>query len=176
MKRKYLIVIDMQNDFVTGSLGSSDARKIVDAMAVKLEDFNGELIFTKDTHGADYLKTQEGANLPVEHCIRGSLGHDLVPELQEICEKRKARVFEKNTFGSQALATYLKEQWDKNEIQSIALCGVCTDICVISNALLIKATIPECPLIVLKDLCAGLSRDKHAHALDVLNSCQIATI
>lgn len=176
MKRKYLIVIDMQNDFVTGSLGSGDAREIVDAMVAKLEAFNGELIFTKDTHGSDYLNTQEGTNLPVEHCIKGSFGHDLIPKLQIICEQRKAKVFEKNTFGSLPLAAYLKEQWDKDEIQSIALCGVCTDICVISNALLIKASIPECPVIVLKDLCAGLSRQKHAHALDVLNSCQIATI
>ncbi len=176
MRRKFLIVIDMQNDFVTGSLANSDAQNIVDTMAAKLEAFNGEIIFTKDTHDSNYLNTQEGTNLPIAHCIKGTEGHELVPKLQAVCAQRHAKIFEKNTFGSLELAAYLKELWDRGEIQSIALCGVCTDICVISNALLIKANIPECPLIVLKDLCAGLSREKHVHALDAMNSCQIATI
>ena len=166
----------MQNDFVTGVLGNADTHAIVPAMVKKLTSFQGEIIFTKDTHDSNYLNTQEGTNLPVEHCLKGTYGHDLIPELEAISKKRNALVFEKSCFGSIGLATYLKEQWDKGEIQSIALCGVCTDICVISNAMLIKAYIPECPLLVLKDLCAGLTPQKHAHALDVMNSCQIASI
>ena len=176
MKSKYLIVIDMQHDFVDGALGSDEALKIVPPLVDKLGSFKGEIIFTKDTHDSNYLSTQEGANLPVEHCIKGSIGHALIPELEAIRQKRNAKVFEKPSFGSRELASYLKEQWEMDKIQSIALCGVCTDICVISNALLIKAFIPECPLFVLKDLCAGLSPQKHLHALDVLSSCQIPSI
>ncbi|MBR6322949.1 MAG: cysteine hydrolase [Lachnospiraceae bacterium] len=168
--KKVLLVIDMQTDFVDGSLGTKEAVAIVPAVKEKIRSFDGEVIFTQDTHGEDYLSTQEGKNLPVVHCIKGTPGHAVIPELQDFLEN--AKVFEKVTFGSTDLASYLKEEAD--EIESIELVGLCTDICVVSNALLVKASMPEIPILVDASCCAGVTPEKHEAALETMRSCQIA--
>ena len=166
---KYLIVVDMQKDFVDGALGTAEAVAIVPKVAEKLRTWTGRVIFTQDTHTADYLGTQEGRNLPVEHCIRGTEGWRIVPELRAFAEK--AEVFEKPSFGSLDLAQTLRDR--KDEIAEIELVGLCTDICVVSNALLIKANLPEAPLSVDSACCAGVTPEKHAAALETMRSCQI---
>lgn len=176
MKTNILIVIDMQNDFVTGSLGTAEAQALLPDLIKTVDGFEGEVIFTQDTHGEDYLTTQEGTLLPVPHTIRGTAGWELVPELEALKDKRHALVFEKPTFGCVELAEYLKEKYTRGEIAEIELCGVCTDICVISNALLIKAFIPECPIVVHQKLCAGVTPAKHQAALEAMASCQITAI
>lgn len=173
---KLLVIVDMQNDFLTGTLASTEAQKIVIPMREYIANFDGEVVFTKDTHTNDYASTQEGRNLPVMHCIKGTKGHDLESSLQKLAQQKHSRIFEKPAFGSMELAEYLKSLWDDGELESVTFAGVCTDICVISNALLVKATIPECPLRVLKDLCAGVSVQKHLNALDVMQSCQVEII
>ena len=168
--KKILLVIDMQKDFVDGSLGTKEAQEIVPAVVKKVRDFQGELIFTMDTHAPEYLKTQEGRNLPVEHCIKGTPGHEIIPELQPFTEN--AKVFEKITFGSVDLCAYLKSI--EKEIESIELVGLCTDIGVISNALLLKAAMPEIPMSVDAGCCAGVTPEKHEAALETMRSCQVA--
>ena len=158
MKKSYLIVIDMQKDFITGSLGSKYGQDIVNNVKKKIEIYQGEILVTKDTHFENYLDTQEGKLLPIKHCIKETNGWRLVPEIEENLKNKK--VFEKNTFGSV-------------ELEKIELIGVCTDICVISNALLLKANFPEIPLYVDSSCCAGSSLDAHEAALKVLKSCQI---
>ena len=134
---KILIVVDMQNDFVTGALGSDEAKAIVGNVVEKVKNFDGEVVFTRDTHFDNYMDTQEGKNLPVVHCIKGTEGWELIPELKALSESR--RIFDKLTFGSTELAEYIKAEADKrNGELSVELIGVCTDICVVSNALLIK--------------------------------------
>ena len=163
----------MQKDFVDGSLGTEEAQVIVPAVREKVEHFDGEIIFTKDTHTEDYLNTQEGQNLPVKHCIKGTPGHEIIEELQPYTKKALA-VFEKETFGSRKLAAFLKELHKEKEIESIELIGLCTDICVVSNALLIKAFLPEIPISVDSSCCAGVTPEKHMSALKTMESCQIA--
>ncbi len=167
--KKVLLVIDMQTDFVDGSLGTKEAQAIVPAVAEKIRGFDGEVIFTQDTHGEDYMSTQEGKFLPVLHCIKGTPGHAVIPELQEFT--KDAKVFLKGTFGSVDLAAYLKKR--KEEIESIELVGLCTDICVVSNALLLKAAMPEMPIFVDSACCAGVTPEKHEAALETMRSCQI---
>ena len=167
--KKYLLVIDMQKDFVDGSLGTAEAQAIVPAVAEKIRRFEGEVIFTQDTHGENYMETQEGKFLPVLHCIKGTPGHEVIPELQEFLAD--AKVFLKGTFGSVDLAAYLSKRAE--EIESIELIGLCTDICVVSNALLLKAAMPEKPLFVDASCCAGVTPEKHAAALETMRSCQI---
>lgn len=173
MAKNYLIVIDMQNDFVTGSLGTPEAQAIVPDVARRAREFDGTVLFTKDTHAENYLETQEGRNLPVAHCIRGTEGWQLVPELDEVRAARDAAVFEKPTFGSVELAWWLAQENDAEPIGSIELAGVCTDICVISNALLIKAHFPEVPVRVNPALCAGVTPQAHEAALATMRSCQV---
>ncbi len=174
--RKILVVVDMQNDFVDGVLGSKEASEIVDPMCKYLMSFDGEVVFTEDTHFDNYSSTQEGRFLPVPHCIKGTKGHELHPKLQKIAELKQSKIFEKTSFGSLELSAYLKSLWDAGELESIFFTGVCTDICVISNALLVKAQIPECPIKLIKDLCAGVSKQKNQSALDVMQSCQIELV
>lgn len=171
MKKSYLIVIDMQKDFITGSLASKYGQDIVNNVKKKIEIYQGEILVTKDTHFENYLDTQEGKLLPIKHCIKETNGWRLVPEIEENLKNKK--VFEKNTFGSVELIEYLKDILKKYEIEKIELIGVCTDICVISNALLLKANFPEIPLYVDSSCCAGSSLDAHEAALKVLKSCQI---
>ena len=174
MENKYLIVVDMQKDFVTGALGSAEARAIVPAVVEKLDSFDGTILFTKDTHHADYLTTQEGKNLPVEHCIEGSGGWELIPELQRFADARgNGCDYKKEAFGSVELAEALRAENEKKPISSIELIGVCTDICVVSNALLIKAYLPEVPVLVNAACCAGVTPEKHEAALETMRSCQI---
>lgn len=173
MANDYLIVVDMQNDFVSGSLGTPEAQAIVGAVARRAEEFEGAVVFTKDTHGEDYLQTQEGSNLPVVHCVRDTPGWELVEELEHVRAQRDALVFDKPSFGSLDLAAWLVEQNDVEPIDSIELVGLCTDICVVSNALLIKANLPEVPLRVEAALCAGVTPQSHRAALDTMRSCQV---
>lgn len=165
-----LIVVDMQNDFIDGALGTAEAVAIVPKVADKIRDFSGRVIFTRDTHGEDYMDTQEGKNLPVPHCIKGTEGWQISPMLQELC---KEEPIDKVTFGSEGLASILKEANEENPIGSITLIGLCTDICVISNALLIKAFLPEVPIIVDAFCCAGVTPESHRNALAAMKTCQI---
>ena len=173
MKNKYLIVVDMQNDFISGALGTAEAEAILPNAVKKAREFSATVIFTKDTHDENYLNTQEGKFLPVKHCIKGTRGWQLAAELQEIQEQKNCLVIEKPVFGSVALAQILLEEYQKDRLGSAELIGLCTDICVISNALLIKSYMPELPVTVDTACCAGVSPDKHNAALKTMESCQI---
>ena len=163
-----LIVIDMQNDFIDGALGTEEAQQILPRVAEKINSFDGDIYFTRDTHGYDYLESAEGKKLPVPHCIKGSDGWQICSALDT---SRAKAVIDKPTFGSTELARLLAER--KDEISSITLTGVCTDICVISNAMLIKAALPETPLAVDASCCAGVSPESHENALAAMKMCQI---
>lgn len=176
MGQRYLVVVDMQHDFVDGALGTPEAQAIVASVTAKAQAFDGTVAFTKDTHYSDYLQTLEGKNLPVEHCLHGTPGWELMPELQAIRDERNSFVFEKTTFASLDLAMWLAEENVAEPIESIELIGLCTDICVVSNALLIKGWIPEVPLKVDASLCAGVTPDSHKAALATLRSCQAEVI
>ena len=173
MMKKMLLVIDVQNDFVDGSLGTEEAQAMLPRLLEKVQENKGEIIYTKDTHPDNYLETQEGKNLPVSHCIRGTAGWELVPELQKLQEERGSKVYEKPTFGSTALVHDLRRRYEEGEIDTIEIVGLCTDICVISNALILKAAMPELPIFVDPSCCAGVTPKKHAAALEVMQSCQI---
>ena len=169
--RKILIVIDMQNDFIDAALGSAQAEAIVDAVKEKIRSYPPEdVIATMDTHGADYLKTQEGKYLPVEHCIKGTDGWQIRPDIAELLEG--AAIYEKPTFGSVKLAEDLKKISEKEEIE-LELAGLCKDICVVSNALLLKAFMPEVLIRIDPACCAGVTPGKHEAALETMRSCQI---
>ena len=176
MENRFLIVVDMQNDFVTGSLGTKEAQAIVLQTVKKAEAFEGTVLFTLDTHGEDYLQTQEGKRLPVKHCIEGTEGWDLIPPLQEVQEKKNARIFKKKTFGSVELAQYLADIHEKTPISSIELIGLCTDICVVSNALMVKNTLYETEVNVVEKATAGVTEEKKQAALETMRSCQINII
>ena len=167
---KFLIVVDMQNDFIDGALGTKEAEEIVPAVKSKIEGFEGRVIFTRDTHGEDYMASQEGRLLPVPHCIKGTAGWQIRPELEAL---RKEPAIDKPTFGSTVLGELLQSENEKEKIESITLIGLCTDICVISNALLIKAFLPEVPVIVDASCCAGVTPESHKNALLAMRSCQI---
>lgn len=167
---KYLIVVDMQKDFIDGALGTKEAQAIVPNVRKKIEEFDGEVIFTRDTHHKDYLSTQEGRNLPVEHCIEGTAGWEIDKSLQPFC---KGLVVNKPTFGSMALAEKI---WERGDAQEITLVGLCTDICVISNAMLLKAAMPEVPIIVDRACCAGVTPQSHENALEAMKMCQIMIV
>ncbi len=169
---KYLIIIDMQRDFVTGALGTAEARALTPSLCAYARQFDGKVFFTQDTHQEDYLSTQEGRLLPVKHCIEGSEGWRIVPELEDVFARADA-VFCKPAFGSPELARELRRRFEAGEVDAVELAGVCTDICVVSNALLIKAFLPEVPVAVLSALCAGVTPEKHEAALETMRSCQI---
>lgn len=169
--RKILIVVDMQKDFVDGALGTAEAVAIVPAVVEKIKEYKKEDIFvTRDTHQKDYLSTQEGRNLPVEHCIEGTPGWELDSKVAEAVSG--AAVVNKPTFGSTALVDMVKKIAEKEDI-SIELIGLCTDICVVSNALLLKAAMPEVEISVDASCCAGVTPEKHKAALETMRSCQI---
>ncbi|WP_029233741.1 cysteine hydrolase family protein [Butyrivibrio sp. VCB2006] len=169
---KILVVVDMQKDFVTGALGSAEAQQIVPAVVEKVKNFDGTVVFTRDTHQENYMETQEGKNLPVPHCFEGTDGWEIIPELSELSNGKK--IFNKPTFGSKELAQYIKEEADKrNGELSVELIGVCTDICVVSNALLIKAYNTEIPVAVDSKCCAGVTPQSHNAALATMKSCQV---
>lgn len=172
--RKLLIVIDMQNDFIDAALGTKEAVAIVDAVKEKIRSYPAEnVIATMDTHAENYLKTQEGRNLPVVHCVKGTDGWQIRPEIADLL--KGAKIYEKPTFGSTAMAADLREESEKEEIE-LELIGLCTDICVVSNALLLKASMPEVKITVDAACCAGVTPEKHAAALETMRSCQIHVI
>lgn len=166
----YLIVVDMQNDFIDGALGTKEAQAIVGAVKAKIEAFEGKVIFTRDTHEENYMDTQEGKNLPVPHCIKGSAGWEIRAELEAL---RSTPAVDKPSFGSVALAHMLSAENEREPVGSVTLIGLCTDICVISNAMLIKAAMPEVPLIVDAACCAGVTPQSHKNALEAMKMCQI---
>ena len=170
---RYLIVVDMQKDFVTGVLGTKEAQQILPAVTAKVQDYDGKVIFTRDTHQENYMETQEGKYLPVPHCIRGSEGWQLMDSLEELRAARNLAVYDKVTFGCPQLAQDLVKANEQEPITSIELIGVCTDICVVSNALLIKAHLPEVPMYVDPTCCAGVTPGSHEAALATMRSCQI---
>jgi len=173
MANNYLIVIDMQNDFITGAVGSPDAVSIVGRVCEEIRAFKGTVIFTKDTHYENYAETQEGRLLPVPHCIKGTEGWELTPELEALRKELGARVFEKPCFGSAELAEFLREENGRARIDSIELIGLCTDICVETNSLLLKTFLPETEILVDAHCCAGTTPENHEAALAVMKSCQV---
>lgn len=184
---KALVIVDMQNDFVSGVLGSADAQNIVPKIVDKLHSMDGEntlVILTKDTHTKEYLNTQEGRNLPVEHCIYMTPGWSICDEISNAVDSGnfltyhsndivKSRI-NKETFGSVRLGEILREY--KDSLEEIIFVGVCTDICVISNALLTKAFVPEVKITVDASCCAGTSIENHQNALSAMKQCQINII
>ena len=171
--RKILIVVDMQNDFIDGTLGTPEAVAIVDNVKRKIEGFDGEVLFTRDTHFENYLDTQEGKSLPVMHCIKGTQGWQIRSELDAL---RKTDAIDKLTFCSSTLFELLEDENARERIDEITLVGLCTDICVISNAIGIKAFLPEVKVVVDSSCCAGVTVESHNNALDAMKMCQIEII
>ena len=170
---KVLIVVDMQNDFIDGTLGTDEAVKIVPNVVKKIKEFDGIVLSIRDTHFEEYLQTQEGKNLPIKHCIKNSFGWEI---RKEVAELLKEEPIDKLSFGSIELADKLKELNSKEKIESITFIGLCTDICVISNAIIAKASLPEVPIIVDSNCCAGVTVKNHLQALEVMKGCQIQII
>lgn len=171
---KILLVIDMQNDFLHGALRNEEGIKIIPSVVEIIKEYkknNDVVIATRDTHNSDYLLTQEGINLPVSHCIKDSYGWEINEEISNVLGD--SIIFDKPVFGSMDLALFLKEKYMHEKELEITLVGVCTDICVISNAMLIKAALPEAKIVVLKDLCAGVTISSHNNALNAMAMCQI---
>ena len=172
--RKILIVIDMQNDFIDMALGTKEAVAVVDEVKKKIRSYSvKDVMATMDTHEENYLKTQEGEHLPVEHCIRGTVGWQLHPEIAPLLDG--AEIYEKPGFGSVRLAQDLKALSGTEEIE-LELIGLCTDICVVVNALLFKAFMPEVKITVDSACCAGVTTEKHLAALETMRSCQINVV
>lgn len=178
---KVLVVIDMQKDFVDGALGSPEAQAIVPNVAAKVKQYaemkDGLVIYTRDTHFADYADTREGKYLPVPHCTFETEGWDIVPEV--LNDQAAAAILNKITFGYSAIAEeigYIVNVELDQVIDSIEVCGLCTDICVVSNALILKANFPDIPFVVDSACCAGVTPAKHEAALEVMRSCQIDVI
>lgn len=171
---KALIVVDMQNDFIDGALGTPEAQAIVANVVKKIESWEGLVFATRDTHGEDYLDTQEGRNLPVVHCVEDTPGWDIAPAVEEALAKHDMVIcFDKPTFGSVALMDAMAEL---SGVEEIELIGLCTDICVISNAMLLKAALPEVQITVDAACCAGVTPASHLNALEAMKMCQIRVI
>ncbi len=169
-----LIVVDMQNDFVDGVLGSPEAVGILPAVVDKIKNHEGKIIFTRDTHGEDYMDTREGKYLPVPHCIKETRGWGIKDEVWAAAEgKADVSVIDKPTFGSTELSECLLDFSDGHALGQVTLIGVCTDICVISNAMLIKAALPEIDVAVDAACCAGVTPESHENALSAMAACQI---
>ena len=169
-----LIVIDMQHDFIDGSLGSPQAQAIVPVVRETIRNFDGPIVFTRDTHDEGYLASQEGKHLPVEHCARGTKGWEIADDLFQVaCERgQRVDVLDKPNFGSLDLLSHLKAMHEEEAIETIAMVGLCTDICVVSNALILKAGLPEIPLHVDARCCAGVTHESHEAALLTMKMCQ----
>ena len=167
-----LIIVDMQTDFIDGSLGSAEAVDIIPNAVKRIREWQGDIIVTLDTHNSDYLETAEGKKLPVPHCIKGTKGWTLHPLIEDSLSGKCFETVEKPTFGSSELPDRVRSLASGEDF-SLTLIGLCTDICVVSNALLLKAAFPEADIAVKKDCCAGVTPEKHQAALDVMASCQI---
>lgn len=170
--KKILIVVDMQKDFVNGALGSKEAVGIVENVVKKIEGFDGDIIVTYDTHAENYMDTQEGKRLPVPHCIKGTEGWALDRNVQKALEDKEYKVIEKPTFGSTQLVEYIKSNYNPDETE-IELIGLCTDICVVSNALLMKANFLETKVSVDAKCCAGVTPESHNASLLTMKMCQV---
>ncbi|MBQ7761075.1 MAG: cysteine hydrolase [Clostridia bacterium] len=170
--RNVLVVVDMQNDFINGSLGTAEAQAILPNVLKLVKDFEGEIIFTKDTHETNYLDTKEGKNLPVEHCIKNTQGWEIADCLLPYAKV----VIEKPTFGSLVLIEKLQELDKEEKIETITFVGLCTDICVISNVLLTKSAFLEAEIIVDASSCAGVTPQSHKNALEAMKMCQIKIV
>ena len=169
--KKVLVVVDMQNDFIDGSLGTVQAQGIVSKVISKIKSYPADCIYaTRDTHGEDYLESSEGKNLPVVHCVKGSKGWEIRPEVAEAMPQ--AVILDKPTFGSTELAKLLYRENEKEELE-VELVGLCTDICVVSNALLLKSFLPENRISVDASCCAGVTPESHEAALATMKMCQI---
>ena len=172
--RKLLLVIDMQNDFIDGALGTAEAVAMLPRALEEIKKYPAaDIIATRDTHAPNYMDTQEGKNLPVPHCIRGTQGWELNGEVQAAVGD--VEIIDKPTFGSKILAERLADIAEKEELE-ITLIGLCTDICVVSNALMIKAYLPETKVNVIADCCAGVTPATHSAALETMKMCQINVI
>ena len=170
---KILVVVDMQNDFIDGALGTKEAVAIVDKVADKIRNYPGKIIFTRDTHFDNYAETQEGKNLPVLHCVENTFGWQISDKLPMPDD---AVIFDKPTFGSKNLAEYLVKENDREPIDEIEFIGLCTDICVISNAFVTKAFLPEIPLVADASCCSGVTPESHLNALSAMEMCQVKII
>lgn len=169
---KILAVIDMQNDFIDGSLGTKEAENIVPAVAEKIKSFKNsgdEIVFTRDTHHENYLSTMEGKKLPVIHCVKNTKGWEISDKL----DTSDCTIIDKPTFGSYDLAEFIA---GNPQIDEVVLVGLCTDICVISNAMLIKAKLPEIKITVDSSCCAGVTPQSHENALSAMKMCHIDII
>lgn len=173
---KLLIVIDMQKDFIDGILGTREAKMIVPEVISKIQGFNGEVIYTRDTHDESYLESQEGIKLPVAHCIKDTEGWRLIEEIDELASKANSRIFNKPAFGSTEMVKYVANLYEEEKVDEVELIGVCTDICVISNAILLKSAMPELKIVVDSTCCAGVTPESHGNALNAMNMCQIEII
>lgn len=176
---KILVVVDMQNDFIDGALGTKEAEDIVKSVIVKIQEYisrNDTIYFTMDTHNESYLESQEGIKLPIKHCIKGTSGWKLQEDIKSLLESFRNKneiVFEKNGFGSIELAETIKNNFQDNENTEIELVGLCTDICVITNAILLKTYMSNSKIIVDESCCAGVTAKSHKEALNTMNMCQI---
>ncbi len=170
--KHFLVVVDIQNDFVDGALGTSEAVGIIENSVNKINSFDGEIVVTYDTHTEEYLQTSEGKNLPVEHCIKGTKGFELNEKIAEALKNRDYKIVEKPTFGSVELPKLI-EKMANGEDFDVTLIGLCTDICVVSNALILKANFPEKTIKVDSTCCAGVTPETHNNALSTMRMCQI---
>ncbi|MBO5089615.1 MAG: cysteine hydrolase [Clostridia bacterium] len=173
--KHFLIVVDIQNDFVDGALGTKEAEKIIVPACEKIKSFDGEIFVTYDTHFEDYLTTAEGKKLPVTHCVKGTDGWRLNPEIEKALNGKSYTEIEKLTFGSTRLPELIKKSAGEEDFD-ITLIGLCTDICVVSNALILKANFYDKNIIVDKACCAGVTVDSHNAALTTMQMCQIEVV
>lgn len=173
--KRFLVVVDMQKDFVDGALGSAEAAAIVPGVVEKIRSFDGGIFVTLDTHNENYLGTAEGKKLPVPHCVRGTDGWKLDKDVAAALKDREYTAVEKPTFGSVELPRMIEAAAEGEEF-SIEIIGLCTDICVVSNALLLKANFPEAPIAVDSACCAGVTVQAHEAALATMKSCQLDII
>ncbi len=170
--KKLLVVVDMQNDFIYGTLGTKEAVAILRAVTDKVAGFEGDIIYTKDTHTSRYLDTAEGKKLPVQHCIKGTDGWRIEAALEKLFLDKRCECVEKDTFGSSELPLLIRKKYPEG-LDEIELIGLCTDICVVSNALILKAFFPETVISVDSECCAGATPQGHKEALDVMRICHI---
>lgn len=172
---KFLVVVDMQKDFIDGALGTQEAVAIVPKVVEKIKGFNGKIIATMDTHHENYLDTQEGKMLPVPHCIKMAAGWEMNGDIAKAIEEsgNPYEIYMKPTFGSVRMATNVAAANDKEPIDEVVLVGLCTDICVVSNALLLKAFMPEVKVTVDAACCAGVTPESHLSALKTMQMCQV---
>ena len=170
--RQILIVVDMQKDFVDGALGTREAAAIVPAVVRKIRDHDGPIIATYDTHFDAYLQSNEGSHLPVPHCVKGTEGWQLDARVAHVLAEKGYTPVEKHTFGSVDLPALVETAADDDAF-TIELVGLCTDICVVSNALLLKAHFPETEIYVDPACCAGVTPESHEAALKTMAMCQI---